>query len=39
MDYERSAEIVRKWQDGEIYAVGNLKFKILIVLDIRADIS
>lgn len=29
MDYENPPPITRNWQDGEIYAVGNLRFKIL----------
>ena len=29
MDYENPPPITRNWQDGEIYAVGNLHFKIL----------
>lgn len=29
MDYENPPELTRNWQDGEIYSVGNLKFKIL----------
>ncbi|CAN5732098.1 MBL fold metallo-hydrolase [soil metagenome] len=29
MDYEDPPQLSRNWQDGEIYEVGNLKFKIL----------
>lgn len=29
LDYENPPQISRNWQDGEIYAVGNLRFKIL----------
>ncbi len=29
MDYDDPPKLSRNWQDGEIYAVGNLKFKIL----------
>lgn len=29
MAYENPPEITRFWQDGEVYAVGNLRFKIL----------
>ena len=29
MDYENPPKLTRNWQDGEIYCVGNLKFKIL----------
>lgn len=29
MDYEDPPKLSRNWQDGEIYEVGNLKFKIL----------
>lgn len=28
-DYETPPKLTRNWQDGEIYAVGNLRFKIL----------
>lgn len=29
MEYENPPHLTRNWQDGEIYAVGNLKFKVL----------
>lgn len=29
LEYEIPPKLTRNWQDGEIYAVGNLKFKIL----------
>lgn len=29
MDYETPPQLTRNWQDGEIYAVGNLRFKVL----------
>lgn len=29
MDYETPPKITRFWEDGEVYAVGNLRFKIL----------
>jgi hydroxyacylglutathione hydrolase len=29
MDYEDPPKLTRNWQDGEIYAVGNLNFKVL----------
>ena len=29
MDYETPPRLTRNWQDGEIYEVGNLRFKIL----------
>ena len=29
LDYEVPPPLTRNWQDGEIYAVGNLKFKVL----------
>jgi hydroxyacylglutathione hydrolase len=29
LDYENPPELSRNWQDGEIYVVGNLRFKIL----------
>ncbi|MCA1622252.1 MAG: MBL fold metallo-hydrolase [Acidobacteria bacterium] len=29
LEYERPPQISRYWQDGEIYAVGNFRFKIL----------
>ena len=29
MDYENPPQLARNWQDGEIYAVGDLRFKIL----------
>lgn len=28
-DYENPPRLTRNWQDGEIYAVGNLRFKVL----------
>lgn len=29
MDYEDPPQLTRNWQDGEIYEVGNLRFKVL----------
>jgi hydroxyacylglutathione hydrolase len=29
LDYENPPKLARNWQDGEIYALGNLRFKIL----------
>ena len=29
LDYENPPQLTRNWQDGEIYEVGNLRFKIL----------
>ncbi|MET0753397.1 MAG: MBL fold metallo-hydrolase [Pyrinomonadaceae bacterium] len=29
LDYENPPKLARNWQDGEIYAVGNLRFKVL----------
>lgn len=29
MDYENPPQLTRNWQDGEIYVVGNLRFKVL----------
>jgi hydroxyacylglutathione hydrolase len=29
LDYENPPRLKRNWQDGEIYAVGNLRFKVL----------
>ena len=29
LEYENPPQVTRNWQDGEIYAVGNLRFKVL----------